>query len=92
VGPRCSLARSLLTLSEVNWLAHDLQTETCPDKTHGVLVRIRSSQVPIPATVTLKSGLREATVALSSPDYGIAPGQACVFYQGTRVLGGGWII
>ena len=25
------------------------------------------------------------------PQAGVAPGQACVFYQGTRVLGGGWI-
>ena len=27
----------------------------------------------------------------TEPQFGIAPGQACVFYQGSRVLGGGWI-
>jgi tRNA-specific 2-thiouridylase len=32
---------------------------------------------------------------LEEPQFGVAPGQACVFYdidQTTRVLGGGWII
>ena len=32
-----------------------------------------------------------AEVALEIPQVSIAPGQACVFYDGDRVLGGGWI-
>ena len=32
-----------------------------------------------------------AEVILDEPQFGVAPGQACVFYQGERVLGGGWI-
>ena len=32
-----------------------------------------------------------ATVALTGPEFGVSPGQACVFYDGGRVLGGGWI-
>jgi tRNA-specific 2-thiouridylase len=32
-----------------------------------------------------------ACVSFAVPQAGVAPGQACVFYQGTRVLGGGWI-
>jgi len=32
-----------------------------------------------------------ARVAFAEPQYGVAPGQACVFYAGDRVLGGGWI-
>jgi len=34
-----------------------------------------------------------AEVELLSPEEGVAPGQACVFYapEGSRVLGGGWI-
>ena len=32
-----------------------------------------------------------AEVALERPEFGIATGQACVFYRGSRVLGGGWI-
>jgi len=30
-------------------------------------------------------------VAFAEPQAGVAPGQACVFYDGTRMLGGGWI-
>jgi tRNA-specific 2-thiouridylase len=30
-------------------------------------------------------------VQFSEPQYGVAPGQAVVFYEGDRVLGGGWI-
>ena len=36
-----------------------------------------------------------ASINLLEEEYGIAPGQACVFYsknnQGYKVLGGGWI-
>ena len=28
---------------------------------------------------------------LETPEQGVAPGQACVVYDGARVLGGGWI-
>ena len=31
-------------------------------------------------------------VRLDEPQFGISPGQACVFYDGDRVLGGGWIL
>ena len=30
-------------------------------------------------------------VTLTNADSNISPGQACVFYQGTQMLGGGWI-
>ncbi|HEV3417955.1 MAG TPA: aminomethyltransferase beta-barrel domain-containing protein, partial [Pirellulales bacterium] len=30
-------------------------------------------------------------VTLDEPQYGVAPGQAVVCYDGDRVLGGGWI-
>ena len=32
-----------------------------------------------------------AEVVLESGEEGVSPGQACVFYDGDRVLGGGWI-
>ena len=43
----------------------------------------------ISAVRPLKDGL--ALVELAAAEHGVAPGQACVFYEGDRVLGGGWI-
>ena len=37
------------------------------------------------------AGAGRARVTFAAPQAGVAPGQACVFYQGSRVLGGGWI-
>jgi tRNA-specific 2-thiouridylase len=45
---------------------------------------------PVAATVTL-DGEGGALVSLVAPEHGVAPGQACVIYDGERVLGGGWI-
>jgi len=91
VGPRHHLARSVVCLDDVNWIAHDLQTPDGPEKEHAVQVKIRSSGRGVPARVTLNSCTTKALVHLENPDYAISPGQACVFYQGTRLLGGGWI-
>ncbi len=91
VGPRHHLARSVIYLDDVNWIAHDLQTPSCPDREHAIAVKIRSSGRAVPASVSLHSGLATAVVHLENPDYAVSPGQACVFYQGTRLLGGGWI-
>ena len=32
-----------------------------------------------------------AEVTLDVPEFGVAPGQACVAFEGARLLGGGWI-
>jgi tRNA-specific 2-thiouridylase len=51
---------------------------------------VRSTGEAQPATLEfLGDGL--AQVAFDQPQFGVSPGQACVFYRGTRVLGGGWI-
>ena len=52
-------------------------------------VKIRSMSKPAAAKVTV-SGDR-AEVVFDEAQFGVAPGQACVVYQGSRVLGGGWI-
>ena len=51
-------------------------------------VKLRSREMPQPATVRAEG--REAEVRLAAPALP-APGQACVFYDGERVLGGGFI-
>ena len=55
-------------------------------------MRIRSTRLPVEAIVR-PTGPTSADVELLSPEEGVSPGQACVFYapEGTRVFGGGWI-
>jgi tRNA-specific 2-thiouridylase len=55
-----------------------------------VTVKIRSRHPGVPARVRELPGGR-AEVLFSEPQRGITPGQAAVFYQGTRVVGGCWI-
>jgi tRNA-specific 2-thiouridylase len=83
VGPRSALASSVMTLRDVNWLGgHDAPFEA--------KVKVRSMRPPVMARVTPLAG-GAARVELAAPEDAIAPGQACVFYDGSRVLGGGWI-
>jgi tRNA-specific 2-thiouridylase len=46
---------------------------------------VRSLAKPVPARL---DGDR---LIFGVPEYGVAPGQAAVLYDGDRVLGGGWI-
>lgn len=85
VGPREALARDYITLKDVNWLG-DMPLSETPQP---ILIKVRSSQQPIAATIAVKDGLTE--VKLDQPYYGISPGQACVAYDGDVCLGGGWI-
>lgn len=55
-----------------------------------VHVKLRSAQ-PAAAATAFPAADGGAEVILDEPQFGVAPGQACVFYQGDRVLGGGWI-
>lgn len=86
VGPRTALACSRVALGDVNWLG------ARPMRADGerVAVKLRSTMAPVPARVR-PVGQGRAEIALDEPEYGISPGQACVFYAGERVLGGGWI-
>jgi tRNA-specific 2-thiouridylase len=84
VGPKEALGRTDVPVREVNWLA----PATPPMR---VAVKLRSMTAPAAATVTPGPAPGTAEVALDEPQLGIAPGQACVFYDGERLLGGGWI-
>jgi tRNA-uridine 2-sulfurtransferase len=56
-------------------------------------VKIRSRHPGVAASIRpLPGGAGgEVEVRFATPQRGVAPGQAAVFYQGTRVLGGCWI-
>jgi tRNA-uridine 2-sulfurtransferase len=86
VGPRDQLSSCTITLRDVNWLGGDETVIECA-------VKVRSLRPPVAARLTLGPD-RSAVVELLSPEDAVAPGQACVFYErdGTRVLGGGWIV
>ena len=90
VGPREALATRTVPISEINWLGDAAFADT-PEGGHEVLVKVRSTRPPTPARI--HPNANGADVELLTPEEGVAPGQACVFYapEGSRVLGGGWI-
>ena len=85
-GPKETLLRDSFGLHGVNWLGEGAGPT---DEGVPVFVKLRNTQPPIAATVFGEgSGAR---VVLAQPEAAVTPGQACVFYDGERVLGGGWI-
>jgi tRNA-specific 2-thiouridylase len=97
VGPRTALATGSIFVRDVNWLVPGEACEARRGKgtqskanTLDCTVKVRSMRPAVPARVApLDAG--GAHVAFGSPEEAVAPGQACVFYDGARVLGGGWI-
>jgi tRNA-uridine 2-sulfurtransferase len=89
VGPKEALAKRTIPVREINWLG-DAPFESRTE--WPMRVRIRSTRPPTEAVVR-PTGPDTAEVDLLTPEQGVSPGQACVFYapEGTRVFGGGWI-
>jgi tRNA-specific 2-thiouridylase len=77
VGPRQALAVRAARLDDINWLGESQRD--------GLSAKVRSLAKPTPARFDGE------TVLFDRPEYGVAPGQAAVLYQGDRLLGGGWI-
>ncbi len=94
VGPRAFLHTRTLVLRNVNWLGDGSIEGAVADGEIEVYARIRSSQAPQPAVVSLSHD-GTVTVTLRNGEHGAAAGQACVLYADgatdARVLGGGWI-
>ena len=77
VGPRRALAVAAARVEGINWLAED-QAE--------VEAKVRSLARPVAGRWNGEK------LAFASPEYGVAPGQSAVFYNGERLLGGGTIV
>jgi tRNA-specific 2-thiouridylase len=89
VGPKEMLSTRVVPLREINWLG-DTPFDSAAE--WHVAVKVRSTRPPREAVIRPLSATT-ATVELLTPEEGVSPGQACVFYDpaSTRVLGGGWI-
>jgi len=91
VGPRSALATKEVVLRDVNWIG----AGTLEAAASGleIAVRVRSTRPPVPAMLESRNG--EICVEFVDDESGVAPGQACVFYENAepraRVLGGGFI-
>jgi tRNA-specific 2-thiouridylase len=85
VGPKRALAVSAARLGAVNWLGER--------QSDGLTAKVRSLARPVPARFNPGSGSGAGgeSVRFDQPEYGVAPGQAAVLYEGDRLLGGGWI-
>ena len=88
VGPREDLETRRIHLRDLNWLGDGAVDDVLAEG-FDVHVKIRSTQPPQLARLSMENDI--PVVDLVSGEYGISPGQACVFYSGSRVLGGGWI-
>ncbi len=84
VGPKSALYSQSVSVRDLNWLGGDNF-----DSDKILSVKLRSTQKGIPAKIRLSG--TGAEVDLLEPELAITPGQACVIYDGSRVLGGGWI-
>jgi tRNA-specific 2-thiouridylase len=83
VGTHDELGRRELEADRCNWLADMPDRFRCQAQ-----IRYQHRAADAEVDVNREGGFR---VLFDEPQYGIAPGQACVLYDGDRVLGGGWI-
>jgi len=85
VGTEAELGADRMQVREINWIAGK------PPANHfEAEVKIRFKAVPAPAQIEVQPE-GSAMVHFAKPLRDITPGQLAVFYQGEKVLGGGWI-
>ncbi len=89
VGPKELLSTRTIPVREINWIGEGNLMDM---KEREITVRVRSTRPPRPAILRPISAT-EAEVELLTPEEGVSPGQACVFYDpdSPRIFGGGWI-
>ena len=90
IGNIVTVGRHDELLSDVLW-AEDVSfvSGEAPAGPLAVEAKIRYRSEPAPALLTVADG--QAEVRFERPQRAITPGQAVVFYQGSRLLGGGII-
>lgn len=84
VGPKEALLTRGLVAQEVNWLIPP------PQEPITAVVQVRYRHRGVSSLITPLPE-NQVQVEFQEPQGAVAPGQAAVFYDGDRVLGGGWI-
>ncbi|MCA9052776.1 MAG: tRNA-specific 2-thiouridylase [Planctomycetaceae bacterium] len=84
IGNREELGRTSLDADRLNWLGPP------PRPGERFTAQIRYQHTPASCSARL-TGEDQLTVEFDEPQFGVAPGQAVVLYDGDRVVGGGWI-
>ena len=88
IGPKENLKKYYVYLRDLNFFSKNV-----PSQKFDAFVKVRSRRNLISAKVKVSSvSKKTGIVQLLEPEFGIAPGQACVFYNNLKkVIGGGWI-
>jgi tRNA-uridine 2-sulfurtransferase len=84
IGTRDELGRTTLDADRLNWLVDE------PTSRFECAAQIRYQHQAAECIVELDDADR-IRVTFDEPQFGVAPGQAVVLYDGDQVLGGGWI-
>ena len=84
VGEQSDLKKSKIIVGEINWISKLIKKDIICE------AKIKSDHIPTSGKLTFING-NKAEFEFNSLQISIAPGQACVFYLGDEVLGGGWI-
>jgi tRNA-specific 2-thiouridylase len=84
VGPAEELGSSNFHLLEPHWV------DGAAPLDQRLTVKVRHRHEGAAARVQLDAA-GQVAVTLDAPVRAVTPGQAAVFYDGERVLGGGWI-
>ena len=88
VGSKQHLVKKEIFLKDLNLLCNKREFQK------EIFVKVRSTGKLLKSKINIIND-NEAILNLQEEEYGISPGQACVFYSkdqnGYKVLGGGWI-
>ena len=86
IGSKEQLAKPGLTANDANWLVEPT------DLPRQVSIQIRYNAPPQPAQIIVDpDDQTRFSATFEVPQLAVAPGQAAVVYDESRVLGGGWI-
>ncbi len=88
IGPKEKLIKYYIYLENMNFFSRNFTQNQ-----FDAQIKVRSGKKLIDAKIELnKHDKKKGTVQLLEPEFGVAPGQACVFYNNfQKMIGGGWI-